>query len=112
MVVYFSGFSPPPAAAGTDLRTANPVGIAGSDSAALAAAGDVNGDGIQDVAIGLQDDIRTRDPASLSEIAVIAFGAGPPDPSQPGFSGLVISHLNEPARRQRPVRRRRGRRRR
>ena len=74
-----------------------PVGFAGSDTAALGAAGDVNGDGVEDVAVGLQDDVRTRDPASLAEIAVIGFGPGPPDPSRPGFTGLVISHLNEPA---------------
>ena len=86
-----------PAAAGTDLRDATPVGIAGSDSAALAAAGDVNGDGVQDVAVGLQDDVRTREPASLSEIDGDRLRPGSSDLSRPGFNGLVVSHLNEPA---------------
>jgi hypothetical protein len=87
----------PTAWAGTDLRAVAPVGVAANDSAPLAAAGDVNGDGVQDVAVGLEDDLRTRDPASLDEIAVIGFGGASPDPSQPGFSGIVVTHLNEPA---------------
>jgi FG-GAP-like repeat/FG-GAP repeat len=87
----------PAARADVDLRDVKPVGVAGSDAAELAAAGDVNGDGVQDVAVGLQDDLRTRDPASLSEIAVVGFGRTPPDPSRRGFAGLVVSHLAEPA---------------
>ena len=63
----------------------------------LAAAGDVNGDGRQDVAVGVQDDVRTRDPASLTEIAVVGFGPAPPDPTRPDFTGLVVTHLDEPA---------------
>jgi hypothetical protein len=86
----------PAAWAGTDLRAVAPVGIAANDSADLAAAGDVNGDGVQDVAVGLQDDLRTRDPASLDEIAAIGFGGASPDPSLPGFSGIVVTHANEP----------------
>src|SRR5690349_11842296 len=82
----------PAAWGGTDLRTVPPVGIAANDSADLAAAGDVNGDGVQDVAVGLEDDLRTRDAASLDEIAVIGFGGAPADPSLPGFSGIVVTH--------------------
>src|SRR3954452_22114511 len=86
----------PVAWAGTDLRAVAPVGVAANDSADLAAAGDVNGDGGQDVAVGLDDDLRTRDPGSLDEIAVIGFGGAPPDASRRGFSGIVVTHPNEP----------------
>jgi hypothetical protein len=86
----------PDAWAGADLRGIAPAGRAGSDTAALAAVGDVNGDGVQDVGVGLQGDLRTPKVASLSDIAVVAFGPTTPDPSRPGFSGLVVSHLDEP----------------
>ena len=88
----------------------DPVGLAGSDTAALAAAGDVNGDGVQDVAVGLQDDIRTREPASLSEITVIAFAPGLP--TRRGAASAGSSSTSQRAggdRQQRPVRRRHGR---
>lgn len=87
----------PPAWAGTDLRGVAPSGYTGSDTAVLVAAGDVNGDGRHDLAAGLQDDARTRDPASLTEMAVVGFGPAPPDPTRPGFAGLVVTHLGEPA---------------
>jgi FG-GAP-like repeat len=82
------------ALAGGDLHGVAPLGVAGSDSAALAGVGDVNGDGVADVAVGLQDDRRTPDPAGLDEIAVVGFTGA--DPARPGFGGLVLSHLPEP----------------
>jgi hypothetical protein len=87
----------PVARAGVDLHAVPPAGIAASDTAALAAVGDVNGDGVPDTAAGLQDDRRTPDVPTLDEIAVVGFGPAPPDAGRPGFSGLVITHLNEPA---------------
>ena len=72
----------PAARAGVDLRTVAPLGRASSDTAALAAAGDVNGDGVPDLAVGM-----AFNPRGAGEIAAVAFG--------PGFSGLTITHAND-----------------
>jgi hypothetical protein len=87
----------PAALAGVDLKTLPRAGFAGSDSAEVAAVGDVNGDGRTDLASSLQSDLTNAESTSLSEVAVVAFGGGPADPSRPGFAGWIVSHLDEPA---------------
>src|SRR4051794_9742020 len=72
----------PAAWAGVDLRTVAPLGRASSDTAALAAAGDLNGDGVPDLAVGME-----FNPRGSGEIAAVAFA--------PGFSGLTITHAND-----------------
>ena len=52
-----------PAWAGVDLRDTPRAGMATSDTAPLAGVGDVNGDGVEDVVVGLQFDPDAR-PAS------------------------------------------------
>lgn len=86
----------PAALAGVDLETFPRAGLAGSDGASLAALGDVNGDGRADVGSSLQADLTDPRATSISEVAVVAFGGTPPDPSRPGFAGWVVTHVQEP----------------
>ena len=72
----------PVARAGVDLHAITPLGRASSDTAALAAAGDVNGDGVPDLAVGMQFGLTGSE-----EIATVAFG--------PGLSGLTITHADD-----------------
>ncbi len=80
----------PAALAGVDLKDLPRAGLVGSDSASLAVVGDVNGDGRADVASSLQGDLTDPRPTNLSEVAVVAFGGTPPDPTRRGFAGWVV----------------------
>jgi hypothetical protein len=75
-----------PAWAGVDLRTAAPSGRVDDDQAALAAVGDVNGDGVADLAAGPE---FGRPP--LGDVYTIAFG-----PALPPTTGLRVTHAEAP----------------
>jgi hypothetical protein len=72
--------------AGVDLRTVAPGGRVDDDQAALAAVGDVNGDGVPDLAAGPE---FGRPPGG--DIYTIAFG-----PGLPPTTGLRVTHAEAP----------------
>src|SRR5262249_27630834 len=80
--------------AGIDLHVVAPLGIVVSDTAALVVVGDVNGDGVADVAVGLEGDRRTS-LVTVDDIVVVGFSGA--DVMQLGFFGFVLLYLNEPS---------------
>src|ERR1700754_1945889 len=75
-----------PASAGVDLRDTRAVGVATSDNAPLAAVGDINGDGLEGDAVGVQVDPGAADGAHTGGVGTIGLGA----------ARLVLKNLNAP----------------